>query len=91
MDRLLFATEATPPPSAANVNAEATDGQADGEEDDTWEGEGDTAAATLSNIEEMLEGYEWLGDSLPSRSRRGPADAIESRLLDELVLLERVC
>ncbi|OCB87846.1 hypothetical protein A7U60_g4980 [Sanghuangporus baumii] len=85
LDRLLFAAEATPPSSAANVNPET----GEGEDDDVWEGEGDTAAATLSNIEEMLEGYEWLGDGLPSRSRRGPADAIESRLLDELGLLER--
>ncbi|KAL5533999.1 hypothetical protein ACEPAG_459 [Sanghuangporus baumii] len=85
LDRLLFAAEATPPSSAANVNPEI----GEGEDDDAWEGEGDTAAATLSNIEEMLEGYEWLGDGLPSRSRRGPADAIESRLLDELGLLER--
>ncbi|EJD03708.1 uncharacterized protein FOMMEDRAFT_82797 [Fomitiporia mediterranea MF3/22] len=57
--------------------------------DDVWEEEGDAAAATLANIEEMLEGYEWIGDGLPSRSRKGPADAIESSLLNELTLLER--
>ena len=62
----------------------------DGDDEGEWLAEGDTAAATLSNIEEMLEGYEWIGEGLPSRSKKGPADAIESRLLDELVLLERV-
>lgn len=86
LDRLLFPAEASPSTSATHTNAEA----GEGDEDVMWEEEGDTVAATLSNIEEMLEGYEWLGDSLPSRSRKGPADAIESRLLDELGLLERV-
>ena len=97
LDRLLFSAEASPPSSAANANAETiggadgVEGEGEGGDETVWEEEGDTAAATLSNIEEMLEGYEWIGDGLASRSRKGPADAIESRLLDELVLLERVC
>jgi hypothetical protein len=62
-------------------------------EDEFMDEEGDTVAATLANIEEMLEGYEWAGDGLGglgSSSRRGPVEHIESRLLDELMLLEKV-
>ena len=81
LDRLLFATE------DISNGMDGHDG--DGDDEGEWLAEGDTAAATLSNIEEMLEGYEWIGEGLPSRSRKGPADAIESRLLDELVLLEK--
>ncbi|KAI5124152.1 hypothetical protein M0805_000962 [Coniferiporia weirii] len=93
LDRLLFSTETganATPNSPGEDGAGVTNGH-DGEmgEEGEWEEEGDTTAATLANIEEMLEGYEWIGDGLPSRIRKGPAEHIESRLLDELVLLER--
>ena len=84
LDRLLFATEPTSPAKAeGDEEREAGAGE--------WEDEGDTALATLQNIEEMLDGYEWIGDSLMTRSRKDPAEAIESRLLDELTLLDKVC
>ena len=55
------------------------------------EDEGDNVLATLNNIEEMIDGYEWIGDGLPAGiARKTSADQIESRLLDELLLLERV-
>lgn len=69
-------------------DVEAREGDVEGIE---WAEEGDSAAAMLSNIEEMLEGYEWIGDGLSTRTtRKGPADQLDSRLLDELLLLERV-
>lgn len=81
--------------AAAAAGAQTTSADADGtaqpgEGDDIeWE-EGDTVAATLTNIEEMLEGYEWIGDGLSSRTTKTAGEQIESRLLDELRLLERV-
>ncbi len=57
------------------------------------EGEGDeeTAQATLINVEEMIEGYEWASDDVLGRKMtRGAVDMIEARLLDELMALEKV-
>ncbi|KAH8119946.1 exocyst complex component Sec3-domain-containing protein [Phellopilus nigrolimitatus] len=89
LDRLLFSTD-TSTPSSSSVAANAEGTHDDGEhEEGVWEEEGDTAAATLANIEEMLEGYEWIGDGLPSRARKGPSEQMESQLLDELLLLDR--
>jgi exocyst complex component 1 len=54
------------------------------------EGE-ETAQATMTSVEEMLEGYEWAGDDVIGRkTARGTADLIEARLLDELMALEKV-
>ena len=48
----------------------------------------------LTNVEEMLEGFEWRGGALsggyPDRTRRGKADEIEKRLVGELKALEAV-
>jgi len=52
----------------------------------------DTVEATMSNVEEMLEGYEWasvMGHSTTGRSMDA-ADQIEARLTNELLALERV-
>lgn len=55
------------------------------------EGEEENAQATLSNVEEMLEGYEWASDDVIGRKMtKGAVDLIEARLLDELTALERV-
>ncbi|PCH33938.1 hypothetical protein WOLCODRAFT_135407 [Wolfiporia cocos MD-104 SS10] len=64
---------------------------------DDAEGEGEmgtfedeSAQATLDNMEEMLEGYEWASDDIFSRrSVTGAADRIEARLLDELMALDK--
>ncbi len=62
---------------------------ADGEQD--GDGEDETVQATLANVEEMLEGYEWASDDVIDRkTARGAADLIEARLLDELMALEKV-
>jgi exocyst complex component 1 len=55
------------------------------------EGEEETAQATMTSVEEMLEGYEWASDDVIGRKTvRGTADLIEARLLDELMALEKV-
>lgn len=55
------------------------------------EGEEENAQATMSNVEEMLEGYEWASDDVIGRkTARGAADLIEARLLDELMALDKV-
>lgn len=55
------------------------------------EGDEENAQATMANVEEMLEGYEWASDDVIGRkSVRGTADLIEARLLDELMALEKV-
>ena len=55
------------------------------------EGEDENALATMSSVEEMIEGYEWASDDLIGRkTARGAADLIEARLLDELMALEKV-
>ncbi|KAF5384820.1 hypothetical protein D9615_001378 [Tricholomella constricta] len=54
------------------------------------EGEDENASATMTNVEEMIEGYEWASDDVITRkSSRGAADLIEARLLDELMALEK--
>lgn len=58
---------------------------------DGGEGEEETAQATMTSVEEMLEGYEWASDDVIGRkTARGTADLIEARLLDELMALEKV-
>ena len=57
---------------------------ADGDEEE------ENTATTMSNVEEMIEGYEWASDDVITRkSSRGAADMIEARLLDELMALEK--
>lgn len=54
--------------------------------------EEESAEATMANVEEMLEGYEWASGSVlgaGSGRSKGAADQIEARLLDELLALER--
>ncbi|KAJ6509372.1 exocyst complex component Sec3-domain-containing protein [Mycena vitilis] len=54
------------------------------------EGEEETAQAMMSNVEEMIEGYEWaIDDVIGRKSARGAADLIEARLLDELLALDK--
>lgn len=60
------------------------------EQTDT-EGEEENAQATLANVEEMIEGYEWASDDIMGRKMtRGAVDMIEARLMDELMALEKV-
>lgn len=55
------------------------------------EGEEENTQATLANVEEMIEGYEWASDDVIGRKvTRGAVDLIEARLLDELMALEKV-
>lgn len=59
--------------------------------EDGGDGEEETAQATMTSVEEMLEGYEWASDDVIGRkTARGTADLIEARLLDELMALEKV-
>lgn len=52
--------------------------------------EGDLEA-TLANVEDILEGYEWTsGDTNARKSQKGAADQIEARLITELTALEKV-
>ncbi|KAH7106760.1 exocyst complex component Sec3-domain-containing protein [Auriculariales sp. MPI-PUGE-AT-0066] len=52
--------------------------------------EDDSVEATMSNVEEMLEGYEWASAGvLGARGSLGAADQIEARLTNELLALER--
>ncbi|KAK7064364.1 Sec3-PIP2-bind domain-containing protein [Favolaschia claudopus] len=54
------------------------------------DGEDESAQATMSNLEEMIEGYEWaIDDVIGRKSARGAADLIEARLLDELLALDK--
>ncbi|THH33432.1 hypothetical protein EUX98_g736 [Antrodiella citrinella] len=64
------------------------------DEDPDEEGGGaeviENAQATLSSVEEMLEGYEWASENILSgKAVRGTADQIQARLLDELMALEK--
>ncbi|KAF8634407.1 hypothetical protein AX15_000858 [Amanita polypyramis BW_CC] len=53
------------------------------------EGEEETAQATMSNVEEMLEGYDWASDDVIGRKNtKGAVDLIEARLTGELMALE---
>jgi len=55
----------------------------DGEEEGTQD--------IMSNVEEMLEGYEWASEDILGRTRsRGAVDQIAARLQDELMALEKV-
>ena len=55
------------------------------------EGEEENAQATLANVEEMIEGYEWVSENVIGRKMsKGAVDLIEARLLDELMALEKV-
>ncbi|KAF8807747.1 exocyst complex component, sec3 subunit [Phlegmacium glaucopus] len=54
------------------------------------EGEEENVQATLTNVEEMIEGYEWASENTISRkTTKGAVDLIEARLLDELMALEK--
>ncbi|KAJ4485946.1 exocyst complex component Sec3-domain-containing protein [Lentinula aciculospora] len=54
------------------------------------DGEEENSQATMSNFEEMLEGYEMASDDIIGRkTARGAADLMEARLLDELMALEK--
>ncbi|KAF9479714.1 exocyst complex component, sec3 subunit [Pholiota conissans] len=54
------------------------------------DGEEENAQATLINVEEMIEGYEWASDDVVGKKMtRGAVDMIEARLLDELNALEK--
>ncbi|KAK2461629.1 hypothetical protein APHAL10511_006092 [Amanita phalloides] len=53
------------------------------------EGEEETAQATMSSVEDMLEGYDWASnDVLGRKNAKGAVDLIEARLTGELVALE---
>lgn len=46
----------------------------------------------MSNVEDMIEGYEWASDDVIGKKPSGAtADLIEARLLNELMALEKVC
>ncbi|CAL1695070.1 unnamed protein product [Somion occarium] len=64
------------------------DNDADG--DQGGEVETESVQATLTSVEEMLEGYEWTSDDvLVGKAVRGTGDQIEARLIDELMALEK--
>lgn len=44
--------------------------------------------AILANVEEMIEGFDWTAGG--EGRKKGTADAIEGRLLDELAALDSV-
>lgn len=88
LDRLL-ATD-----SAIVTSSGAGAGGGDNEEE--------SVRATLTNVEEMLDGFEWATEDIFGKSGRGglglgvglagsgSAEQIEARLLDELMALEKV-
>ncbi|GJJ15524.1 hypothetical protein Clacol_009802 [Clathrus columnatus] len=52
----------------------------------------DSSEVIMANVEEMLEGYEWVNDTTSlsgTKRKRTAADQIEARLQDELVALEK--
>ncbi|KAA1467891.1 exocyst complex component sec3 subunit [Dentipellis sp. KUC8613] len=51
--------------------------------------EEDASQATMTSVEEMLEGYEWASDDILGKKRTGAVDQIEARLLDELMALDK--
>ncbi|KAH8998826.1 exocyst complex component sec3 subunit [Lactarius hatsudake] len=54
------------------------------------DGEEETTQDIMTNVEEMLEGYEWASDDILGRTRsRGAVDQIAARLQDELMALEK--
>lgn len=55
--------------------------------------EEDSLEVIMANVEEMLEGYEWVNDTeslTGTKRKRTAADQVEARLQDELVALEKV-
>jgi exocyst complex component 1 len=55
------------------------------------DGDDGDAQATMTSVEEMLEGYEWATDDILGQTKaRGNVDVIAARLLDELTALEKV-
>ena len=51
----------------------------------------ETSQATLANVEEMLEGYEWASDTaLSGNTTGGAVDQIEAKLSAELMALDKV-
>ncbi|KAF8917639.1 exocyst complex component Sec3-domain-containing protein [Mucidula mucida] len=57
---------------------------------DAEAGEEENTQATMANVEEMIEGYEWASEDVFGRkTARGAAELIEARLLDELMALEK--
>ena len=45
----------------------------------------------MSNVEDMLEGYDWASDDVMGRKNaKGAVDLIEARLTGELMALENV-
>lgn len=64
--------------------------------------EEESVRATLTSVEEMLDGFEWATEDIFGKSNRGrldlgaglagsgSAEQIEARLLDELMALEKV-
>jgi hypothetical protein len=55
------------------------------------DGDDENSLATISNVEDMIEGYEWASDDVIGRKPSGAtADLIEARLLNELLALEKV-
>lgn len=88
LDRLLSSTTG---PSSSTGKPTETSPPVGAEDEEEIEDEGENTQATLADIEEMLDGYEWLGEGMGLlKTSKGPADHIESRLLDELLQLERV-
>ncbi|KZT30718.1 hypothetical protein NEOLEDRAFT_1126325 [Neolentinus lepideus HHB14362 ss-1] len=77
LDRLLSAGETLPNTSSS------------GQEGAPVETEEETAQATMANVEEMLEGYEWASEDIMGRQRvRSAADQIEAKLSSELTALD---
>ncbi|KAL1748585.1 exocyst complex component Sec3-domain-containing protein [Schizophyllum fasciatum] len=63
---------------------------AEGADDLEGEGEDESAQATLANVEEMIEGYEYATDDvIGQKTSRAAADLIQARLLEELAALDK--
>lgn len=55
--------------------------------------EDESLEAIMVNVEEMLDNYEWAGESSflsGEKRKRGTGDQIEARLQNELLALEKV-
>lgn len=54
------------------------------------EGDEENSQATMANVEDMIEGYEWASEDVFGRkTNRGAAELIEARLLNELLALDK--
>lgn len=54
-------------------------------------GDEETSQATMTSVEEMLEGFEWASDDyFGKRNSNGAADLVGARLMYELIALEKV-